>query len=36
MQQRKNITNLRKLLRIADATIATIRIILSIEILRQF
>jgi len=36
MQQRKNIINLRKLLRIVNATIATIRIIFSIKILRQF
>jgi len=36
MQQRKNTINLRKLLRIASETIATIRIIFSIKILRQF
>jgi len=36
MQQRKNITNLRKLLGIASVAIATIRIILSIDILCQF
>jgi len=36
MQQKKNIINLRKFLEIISATIATICIILSIEILRQF
>jgi len=36
MQQKKNITNLKKFLRIVNATIATIRIILLIEILYQF
>jgi len=36
MQQRKNIIDLRKLLRIVNATTTTIRIILLIEILRQF
>jgi len=34
--QQKKITNLRKLLKIASATIATIRIILWIKVLRQF